>query len=202
MEFHLRRAGLIRGTWFRLMGAKSKELPLRNGKKSVIGFVKSSRKGPVPPTDKSRLAVSLQGDTLVLDGEFFQKKDTIDARNPGRDIHGKGYGDTFEIFIQAGPEKRRDGHYQLIVSAGGGMWDYQMRNSEWNCSFTAETKILPDKWTAHVVIPLKELGYPAVKKGQRIKANFCRVRIRPREISSWTNGSLAGSSYFGTLVAE
>ncbi len=197
-----KEAGLIRGTWFRLMGAKSKELPLRNGKKSVIGFVKSSRKGPVPPTDKSRLAVSLQGDTLVLDGEFFQKKDTIDARNPGRDIHGKGYGDTFEIFIQAGPEKRRDGHYQLIVSAGGGMWDYQMRNSEWNCSFTAETKILPDKWTAHVVIPLKELGYPAVKKGQRIKANFCRVRIRPREISSWTNGSLAGSSYFGTLVAE
>ena len=196
-------AQLVRETWFRLMGSKSKELTLRNGRETVIdGFVRASRKGPVPAEGRSRVTVSLCGNDLILNGEFQQKKETVDARNPGRDVHGQGYGDTFEIFIQAGPEKRRDGHYQFIVSAGGGMWDYQMRNSQWNCSFNAKTKILPDKWVAHVTIPLQELGYPPIKKGDRIKVNFSRIRIRPREISSWTNGSLDGSSNFGILVVE
>lgn len=197
-------AELIRGLWFRQMDAKSKELRLVNGKAVIDGtLVSRSKRGAVPSPLRSKIALELKGEFLHIKGEFFQPRNTIVAKNPGRDSEGGNYGDTFEIFIDAGPGNLKHGSYQFIVSAGGSLWDGQLRNSSWNSSTSVKTQLLADRWVADVIIPLKELGYNKIKKGDRIRANFVIIRHKPKlDVSGWSSTALEGRSSLGTLIVE
>ena len=98
------------------------------------------------------------------------------------------------------PENLKHGSYQFIVSAGGSLWDGQLRNSGWNSSTAVKTEVKSDRWVADVTIPLKELGYTSIKKGDQIRANFVIIRHKPKmEISGWSSTALEGRSSLGVL---
>jgi len=193
-------AKLIRGLWFIQMDAKSKTLSVVNGKAVIDGgFVARSKRGAVPSVNRSKVALEFKDGMLHIKGEFFQPEATIVVKNPGRDASGD-YGDTFEIFIDAGPKNLKHGSYQFIVSAGGSLWDGQLRNANWNSSTIVKTAIKSDRWVADVTIPLKELGYNSIKKGDQIRANFVIIRHKPKtEISGWSSTALEGRSSLGVL---
>ena len=198
-----KEAALIRKLWITQMDAKSKELRLKNGK-GVIGkgdFVSRSKRGAIPAKYPSKIELAIKGDKLHIKGEFIQPAGTILAQNPGRD-GSKNFGDTFEIFIDAGPGNPKDGSYQFIVSAGGGLWDGQLRSSEWNSTTTFKTTVKKDRWSADVVIPLKELGYNKITKGMILRANFVIIRNKLKDISGWSSTALEGRSSLGNVVVE
>lgn len=196
-------AKLIRELWFKQMDAKSKTLKVVNGKAVIDGgFVARSKRGPVPSVNRSRVELNFTDDMLFIKGEFFQPKATVVAKNPGRDSGGD-YGDTFEIFIDAGPKNLKHGSYQFIVSAGGSLWDGQLRNQKWDSNATVKTEVKSDRWVADVAIPLKDLGYTKLAKGDKIRANFVVIRHKPKtEISGWSSTALEGRSSLGELVME
>lgn len=195
-----RASALVRGLWYRQLGAQTKVLRVKD--KGVFdGYFVRRRGGGELSKYRSRVEVAIKGDKMIIKGEFFQPESSTAVANPGRDGAGY-YGDTFEIFIGAGPKMRKDGYYQFIISAGGGMYDGQLRNKTWNSSFTARTEVKNDRWTAWVTIPLKELGYERIRKGDRIQVNFASVRSKLKEISSWTNGDIEGMDALGTLIVE
>ncbi|KKK74412.1 hypothetical protein LCGC14_2884030, partial [marine sediment metagenome] len=93
-------------------------------------------------------------------------------------------------------------YYHFGVSAAGGTYDGQQKDSSWNSGFTAATRRGKGEWTAELAIPLAKIGGG---KAKRWVANFNRNR---RTTGSWQefawSPTLSGNSHvparFGTLV--
>ena len=97
----------------------------------------------------------------------------------------------------------KHGNYQFIVSTNGALWDGQMRNSDWNSDTKVKTELKSDRWIADVVIPMDQLGYTNIKKGDKIRANFVVIRNSPKtNVSGWSSTALEGRSSLGVLEVE
>ncbi len=205
VPFYSRRvahfADLVNKVWSKDLGGITKTLYVKESAVIDGGFARFKDGKSVPAESRARIKITLKGTEMILNAEFFQPGSDVVTTYKGRDGL-RGYGDTFEIFINAGPKNRKDGYYQFIVGAGGGIYDAKMRNYKWNCSFTAQASVKSDRWCADVKIPLHELGYDELKPGDTIRLNLGHVRQKPYEISSWTDGSLEGQTSFGTIIKE
>ena len=144
---------------------------------------------------------AVKGDNLLILTDFAQNKIKVAATKRQRDIQVWKDNSTVELFISAGPEKAGDGYYQLIVNPLGDLWDAQLSNNSWNCNAAIKTWRKPYSWQALISIPLSELGYAKNAKNFKIRMNFARA-IPGVEVSSWTDGSMANESAFGTLIIK
>ena len=200
-----KRAGIQRKTLSvgKLAGDATVENVKRTAEKnqSVIrGLVKRERGGKILPSGSpADIYCAVQGDSLIILGEFIQKK--VSAVPRERDGQVWKGNDTFELFLAAGPENAADGYYQLVINPLGDFYDSRLNRKQWNCNAKVNAGILADRWFALISIPLSELGYPRDKAAFSLRMNFGR-NISGKEVSSWTDGSLANESAFGILKIQ
>jgi hypothetical protein len=84
--------------------------------------------------------------------------------------------DSVEIFLDPANGKKDANYYQFIVNTKGVVYDGQVGDSGWDGHAKTAAKVLANKWTVEVQIPLKDLGVTGSPRGQTWLANFCRNR--------------------------
>lgn len=153
-----------------------------------------------PSANPAKIYCAVQGDNLIICADFQQGK-PVSATKQKRDGFVWKGNDTLELFIGAGPQKSKDGYYQLIFNPCGDVYDACLSNKAWNCGVKAIATSRQNNWFVLAIIPLKDLGYPEKEKSFPVRMNFGR-NVSGSEISSWTDGSFANESAFGTLNIE
>ena len=145
---------------------------------------------------------AVQGDDLIIAAESDQKDVKISTAKWGRDNRIWRNNSSIELFISAGPERSGDGYYQLVTTPLGEFWDARLSDVSWNCNAKVTAKKDEFKWQTLISIPLSELGYPAAEKNFKIRMNVGRTVFKSgndKEVSSWSDGSFANESAFGTV---
>lgn len=146
----------------------------------------------------AKVYCAVQNDELIICADLDQKNIPVAFEKRENDNQVWRGNATLELFISAGPEKAGDGYYQFIITPLGNYWDAQLSNIKWNSNFKVTVQKSKYRWQTMVQIPLSKLGYPKNVRDFKLRMNFGRS-IPGYGISSWSNGTFANESAFGTL---
>jgi len=98
-----------------------------------------------------------------------------DLKSAVRDADGPAYSDdSVELFLSPHPGR---GYYQLIVSAGGGIYDRHGHgdSADWDAGAKAAVQVGADGWSLEVAVPMQALGV-GEEMPNRWRANIYRNR--------------------------
>lgn len=110
--------------------------------------------------------------------------------------------DSVEMLIR--PPGERSSLYHFIVNAQGVRFDAEVLDKSWDATWTAETSIDADGWSAVMAIPFAAFKpVPPPRAGDVWRMNFCRNspsgEASHRSIWSPTIGSLQSPQYYGQV---
>lgn len=107
---------------------------------------------------------------------------------------------SIEVFLD--PLATRSVYYQLAWGVGGCRYDgYRMDGKVFDGGWKFKTKVLRDRWTSEVVIPLAELQNALpVTPGAEWGFNIMRNDLNNYSLWKSTGGAFHTPSMFGTLV--
>ncbi len=148
---------------------------------------------------------AVQGDNLIIAAESDQKDVKISSTRWGRDNRIWRNNSSIELFISAGSKRAGDGYYQLVTTPLGEFWDARLSDVSWNCNAKVSAEKGEFKWQTVIRVPLSELGYPAAEKNFKVRMNVGRTVFddaNGKEVSSWSDGSFANESAFGTVFVK
>lgn len=147
--------------------------------------------GSTPADRVTKVRVCYEGTNLYIGLECLQDTSKLVVQSAPRD--GSTWkDDSVEIFFNKGMEAAP--HAQFIVNAAGAFYDQYDKDGtqayaerlahNFDCSWAA--KVYPDKWTAEVRLPLRELGVDPAKQNM-VRMNFVRNCNVGKEmhISAW-----------------
>jgi len=107
--------------------------------------------------------------------------------------------DSIELFLDM--DLDRETYYQIVVNAGGVVYDGLVFDSSWNGVFQQAAGREEDAWTLEMAIPWKTLAAAAPTAGAKMGLELVRTRARTWEIQQWapTGGGNHSPKMFGTL---
>ncbi len=157
----------------------------------------------IPSNYPASVYCAVRDGKLMIAAESDQKDVKISGKKWGRDNRNWRNNSSIELFISAGPQKSNDGYYQLVITPEGELWDGRLSDVSWNCNAEVSVQKFEYKWQALITIPLAELGYPDNAEDFKVRMNVGRTVFNAannaKEISSWSDGSFANESAFGTV---
>jgi hypothetical protein len=128
--------------------------------------------------EKTQVRLAHDGKNLYVALECFQDTSNLVAESPERD--GSTWkDDSVEMFVSR--DMNAVPFAQFIINAKGAFFDQFDQNGQddyatrlaYNFDASWKSKVYPDKWTAEVRIPLKELGVDPAKQ-PLLRMNFVR----------------------------
>ncbi len=160
----------------------------------------------IPSAYPASVYCAVQGDKLIIAAESDQKNVKVSGIKWGRDNRNWRGNSSFELFISAGPQKSNDGYYQLVITPEGELWDGRLSDVKWNCNAAVSAQKSGNRWQMVIAIPLAELGYSDSVKDFKVRMNVGRTVFdavsNEKEVSSWSDGSFANESAFGTVYVK